>query len=192
MDRAPDFWQVFRRSLVPMFVLDDDAVYIDVNDAACGAVGLSREDFVGRRLGFGTDRARQADVARMWGQFLRAGHLVAPYQYRTGAGATVRMNIVCTAHVPEPGHHFSMYWKAPERTNGTLSPRENEIVVLLAAGLSGEQIARRLHLSPETVRTHIRNAMGRLSARTRAHLITKAMEAGIVSPQAVAEVVGAA
>ena len=41
---------------------------------------------------------------------------------------------------------------------------------LLADGMSGAQIAERLFLSPETVRTHVRNAMGRTGAKTRAHL----------------------
>jgi DNA-binding CsgD family transcriptional regulator len=59
-----------------------------------------------------------------------------------------------------------------------LSPRESEITRLLAAGLSGEEIARRLVLSPETVRTHIRNAMAQVGARTRAHLIALAMRDG--------------
>jgi response regulator RpfG family c-di-GMP phosphodiesterase len=57
-----------------------------------------------------------------------------------------------------------------------LTPREREIVALLAEGLSGEEIAARLFLSPETVRTHIRNARERVGAKTRAHLVTLAAE----------------
>jgi DNA-binding CsgD family transcriptional regulator len=53
----------------------------------------------------------------------------------------------------------------------SLTPREREITGLLAEGLDGREIAERLVLSPETVRTHIRNAMDRAGARTRAHLI---------------------
>jgi DNA-binding NarL/FixJ family response regulator len=61
----------------------------------------------------------------------------------------------------------------PERKR-SLTPREAEVVGLLAEGLTGEEIAERLFLSPATVRTHIRNAMDRLGARTRAHLVTLA------------------
>ena len=57
-----------------------------------------------------------------------------------------------------------------------LSPREREIVTLLAAGETGEQIARQLFLSPDTVATHIRNAMTRLGAKTRPHLVMLAAE----------------
>jgi len=57
-----------------------------------------------------------------------------------------------------------------------ISERESEILTLLAQGLSGEEIAQRLVLSPETIRTHIRNAMGKLEARTRTEAVVKALE----------------
>jgi len=59
-----------------------------------------------------------------------------------------------------------------------LSGREAEILALLARGLTGEEIAQRLVLSPETVRTHVRNAMGKLEARTRTEAVVKALELG--------------
>ena len=52
-----------------------------------------------------------------------------------------------------------------------LSPREQEILGLLSEGLTGQAIARRLFLSPETVRTHIRNATTKLGAKTRVHAV---------------------
>jgi DNA-binding NarL/FixJ family response regulator len=57
-----------------------------------------------------------------------------------------------------------------------LTPREREILALLAGGLDGEEIAERLVVSPLTVRTHIRNAMNRLAARTRPHAVAIALE----------------
>jgi DNA-binding NarL/FixJ family response regulator len=64
-----------------------------------------------------------------------------------------------------------------ERTS-TLSPREREIMGLLSRGLSGEEAAKRLFLSPETVRTHVRNAMSKLGAATRAHAVALALQRG--------------
>ena len=61
-----------------------------------------------------------------------------------------------------------------------LSSRESEILGLLAEGLTGEQIAKRLVLSPETVRTHVRNAMEKLGAPTRTAAVVKALELGEV------------
>ncbi|HXD65263.1 MAG TPA: response regulator transcription factor [Solirubrobacteraceae bacterium] len=52
-----------------------------------------------------------------------------------------------------------------------LSPRELEVLELLAEGLNGQMIAERLFLSPETVRTHVRNATSKLGARTRVQAV---------------------
>ena len=49
---------------------------------------------------------------------------------------------------------------------------------MLARGLTGEQIAERLVLSPETIRTHIRNAREKLGASTRVAAVTAALMAG--------------
>jgi DNA-binding NarL/FixJ family response regulator len=59
-----------------------------------------------------------------------------------------------------------------------LSPREREILDLLSKGLTGEDAAARLFLSPETVRTHVRNAMQKLEANTRTHAIALALQQG--------------
>jgi len=56
-----------------------------------------------------------------------------------------------------------------------LSPREREVLDLLAHGMTGAQAAKRLFLSPETVRTHVRNAMAKLEARTRVHAVALAL-----------------
>jgi DNA-binding NarL/FixJ family response regulator len=63
-----------------------------------------------------------------------------------------------------------------------LSPREREIMDLLAQGLTGEQVAERLVLSAETVKTHIRNAMTKLEASTRVHAVAIALREGYISP----------
>jgi len=59
--------------------------------------------------------------------------------------------------------------------SGPLSNREREVFALLAEGLSGAEIAERLVLSPETVRTHIRNAMNKLGASTRSQAVVMAL-----------------
>ncbi|HEX6021910.1 MAG TPA: LuxR C-terminal-related transcriptional regulator [Solirubrobacter sp.] len=61
-----------------------------------------------------------------------------------------------------------------------LTERECEIVRLVALGASGREIADELHISHETVRTHVRNAMTELHTRSRAHLVAKALAGGHV------------
>jgi DNA-binding NarL/FixJ family response regulator len=64
-----------------------------------------------------------------------------------------------------------------ERTPA-LSKREREVMDHLSQGLTGEQVAELLFLSAETVKTHVRNAMGKLDASTRVHAIALAMRDG--------------
>jgi DNA-binding NarL/FixJ family response regulator len=62
-----------------------------------------------------------------------------------------------------------------------LSAREREIMELLAAGLTSDEVASSLVLSAETVKTHVRNAMNKLQARNRVHAIAIALRAGEIS-----------
>ena len=63
-----------------------------------------------------------------------------------------------------------------------LTERERQLTALVAEGLSNEQIAERLVLSPTTVKTHVNRAMMKLNARDRAQLVVLAYEAGLVRP----------
>jgi DNA-binding NarL/FixJ family response regulator len=63
-----------------------------------------------------------------------------------------------------------------------LTDREREVMALVAAGLSNEDIAERLVVSPATAKTHVSRAMVKLAARDRAQLVVLAYETGLVTP----------
>jgi DNA-binding NarL/FixJ family response regulator len=63
-----------------------------------------------------------------------------------------------------------------------LTDRETEVVALVGAGLTNDEIAARLVLSPATAKTHVSRAMGKLGARDRAQLVVFAYENGLVRP----------
>jgi DNA-binding NarL/FixJ family response regulator len=63
----------------------------------------------------------------------------------------------------------------------TLTQREREVLRLLADGLSNEDIGRELHISAETVRTHVRKAMTKLEADTRTQAVATALRQSIIS-----------
>jgi len=65
---------------------------------------------------------------------------------------------------------------------GGLTEREREVLALVAYGLSNDEIAERLHLSPLTVKTHINRAMTKLGVRDRAQLVVIAYQSGLVRP----------
>ncbi|MFF9023774.1 response regulator [Streptomyces eurythermus] len=61
-----------------------------------------------------------------------------------------------------------------------LTPREREVMTLVATGLSNDEIAERLFVTPVTVKTHANRAMAKLGARDRAKLVVIAYETGLV------------
>ena len=63
-----------------------------------------------------------------------------------------------------------------------LTDREREVLALVAAGMSNDEIARRLVLSPATAKTHVNRAMVKLGARDRAQLVVIAYQTGLVRP----------
>jgi len=71
---------------------------------------------------------------------------------------------------------------APPRQLDALTDREREVMALVGAGLSNEEIATRLFVSPATAKTHVSRAMVKLGARDRAQLVVFAYEAGLVRP----------
>jgi DNA-binding CsgD family transcriptional regulator len=64
---------------------------------------------------------------------------------------------------------------------GVLSPREHQVVELLAGGKTGEEVAALLGISPATVRVHVRNATGKLGATTRTQAVAIAVARGEVA-----------
>jgi len=75
---------------------------------------------------------------------------------------------------------------APARARGPsldpLTEREREVVALVAEGLSNDEIAERLVISPATIRTHVGRAMGKMDARDRAQLVVLAFQSGLATP----------
>jgi DNA-binding NarL/FixJ family response regulator len=71
------------------------------------------------------------------------------------------------------------------RTTGELAiltDREREVMAKVAGGLTNDEIAQQLYLSPATVRTHVSRAMSKLGARDRTQLVVLAYETGLVQP----------
>lgn len=65
----------------------------------------------------------------------------------------------------------------------SLTPREREVVALVARGLNNDEIAEAMVLSPATAKTHVSRAMIKLGARDRAQLVVFAYQSGLVSPR---------
>ncbi|MGW2857639.1 response regulator transcription factor, partial [Streptomyces sp. NPDC001215] len=92
------------------------------------------------------------------------------------------------AHVRTPPAHliseFAARSKQPAAVASlsALTEREREVMALVGIGLSNDEIARRLVVSPLTAKTHVSRTMVKLGARDRAQLVVLAYESGLVRP----------
>lgn len=183
------FWSAFKGSRNAMVLLDEHRRHVEVNGAYLKLLGYPRDELVGRpvwdfvangpRL---TQREWQATIAR--GEFngeavlVRADESTVTVQYagHTEVVTGERRVLFVALSTSRWGRHSRR--DAHGATPHALSAREREIVRLVAAGETGPEIADQLHISHATVRTHVRNAMAKVGARSRAHLVAKALGEG--------------
>ena len=185
------FHAAFRDSRNAMVLADEDRQIVDVNGACLQLLGHRRSDVVGRP---------------MW-EFVAGGPALTPPEWaaalarqrfsgevemvcadgdvvRVQWGATTeeatgrRLVLVVALSVAGRGRGLR---PVPDSSvpRAALSEREREIVRLVALGGTGPEIADALQISHNTVRTHVRNSMKRTGARSRAHLVAKALGEGL-------------
>jgi DNA-binding NarL/FixJ family response regulator len=68
------------------------------------------------------------------------------------------------------------------RDRAELTPRELEVLRLLAEGVGTQDMAVRLHVSPNTIRNHVRSLLGKLGASTRLEAVTIARRMDLIAP----------
>lgn len=92
-------------------------------------------------------------------------------KFASGAAALTNADAPPTAHVPPP------------EAVGDLSEREVEVLLLLASGLSNQEIASELFVSNTTVKTHVSHILTKLGVRDRVQAVVEAYNSGIVVPR---------
>ncbi|MFC5959642.1 response regulator [Streptomyces sp. NPDC005774] len=106
-------------------------------------------------------------------ELLRAVRAVVAGDALLSPGVTRRLIAEFAARSKEP---------AAADTLSDLTEREREVMALVGIGLTNEEIARRLVVSPLTAKTHVSRTMVKLGARDRAQLVVLAYESGLVRP----------
>ena len=183
------FWSAFKDSRNAMVLLDEQRRHVDVNGAYLKLAGYTRDEVIGRPVWeYVAGGPLQTD--REWEQSLARGELSGEAGLVCADGTTVTVQFAGHTEVAT-GQRLVLFvalstsrWGRHSRrdpqtgTPEALSAREREIVRLVAAGQTGPEIADQLHISHATVRTHVRNAMAKVGARSRAHLVAKALGDG--------------
>jgi PAS domain S-box-containing protein len=176
------FWQAFRQSRNAMVLLDDDRRCVDVNGACLQLVGFRRGELIGRHIWEFFDHGPVMSMAE-WHEAMSRPQFTGIVDVVRADGGRVTVEfaghpelvtgkwlVLGVATRTSRRGRQSTDAAAPARI-GALSKREREVVRLLAHGASGPEIAEELHLAHNTVRTHVRNAMTKLGARSRAQLV---------------------
>ncbi|GAC1439639.1 MAG: hypothetical protein NVSMB51_17820 [Solirubrobacteraceae bacterium] len=168
-----------------MLIADDQRRYVQANGAACLLLRLPRHDVLERRIDDLTPPELHDRLPAMWSAFLREGTQSGTFELLMPDGPRMRIDYSATANV-EPGRHLSILLVPagaasprgpdPRAEAQQLTPRERQVLTLIAMGDSGPAIARALAIAPATVESHVRHCLEKLGARNRAHAIALGLQ----------------
>jgi PAS domain S-box-containing protein len=199
----------------PMLMVDDERRWVNANAAACGLLGIDREEVPWHRIDDFTAAEDRDRLDDQWEVFLAHGAIEGWYHLSLPTGRLLPVEFSATANVL-PGRHLAVVMPRPalavasdarsemrvergrmimvRREAGwirivardaeqlPLTRRECEVLGLVARGLRGTAIAQELVVSPETVKSHVQNAMTKLGAHTRAHAVAIALRTAQIDP----------
>jgi DNA-binding CsgD family transcriptional regulator len=175
-----------------MVLFDDHRLHVDVNGAYLRLVDRSRNELIGQPVelvladppagGLGTwwdtvshgELHGNAELMRKDGRTVRVDYAGHP-EVVTGR----RLVLFVALHVGHRRRRRSGNGR-PRRDGASLSDREREVVHLVALGHTAREIGDELHISHDTVRTHVRNAMSKLHARSSPQLVAIALGHGLI------------
>jgi PAS domain S-box-containing protein len=186
------FSTAFHGSRNAMVLADGRRIHVDFNGAYLKLLGQTADALRGRPL-FDVVVGGPAATDREWAAAIAGHRFDGTTELRRADGGVVAVQWAATSEIVT-GRRLVLFvalstarWGRAFRgdhvvspTSKSLTPREREVVQLVALGLNGPEIADELHIAHDTVRTHVRNAMAKCGARSRAHLVAKALGDGLV------------
>jgi PAS domain S-box-containing protein len=180
------FRLLFETGVTPVAILDERRRLVDINPAGLRLLCQTAAPAAGEPAeGAIAPPERQRSEAD-WRQLLRDGSLNGTRTLIRADGAEVEVMFAAVVE-SVAGGRLAIYTLTPagakpvegegglEISSASLTAREAQVVRLIARGLDTSEIATALHVSPNTVRSHVRNAMSKLSARTRAQLVAQVL-----------------
>jgi PAS domain S-box-containing protein len=185
------FRTAFKNSRNAMVLLDERRRHVDVNGAYLGLLGYTRGQLIGHPIyefvvGGPIATPEEWEATLSLGEFTGEAELVHSDGGKVGIQYAAHIEVLTGERLvlfvalstSRWGRHFRR--DVGQTPAESLSTREREVVRLIALGETGPEIAARLHISHDTVRTHARNAMLKIGARSRAHLVAKSLGDGLV------------
>ena len=187
-DDEGTLWEFLDSAPVALLAADDQRKILRVNERWSAMTGYDATQATKMRIDDLLAPESRPGIDMRWTDLLTTGLATARFvllrpdgarrAIRYGAFANVAPGIHVAACLAEPGQDTRMLRPQRARRAGQLTRREQESLRLVAMGMTTTAAAEQLGISPETVRTHVRNAMNKLGARTRAQAIAVAMRDG--------------
>jgi DNA-binding CsgD family transcriptional regulator len=181
-------WAFMDSAPVALLAADDDRHILRVNPRWSDLTGYEADASQAMRIDDLLAPESRPGIEMRWTDLLGTGLATARIvilrpdhvrvSMRYGGFANVLAGVHVAACLAEPGQDARALRPARARRAGQLTRREQESLRLVAMGMTTTAAADQLGISPETVRTHVRNAMNKLGARTRAQAIAVAMRDG--------------
>jgi PAS domain S-box-containing protein len=180
---APVFWTAFNRSANPMALVDLARRIVAANPASARVVGRSPERLVGETVAHLLDDPDEALDEDAWRARVLGDESFGSRRLRRPDGTTrivdfamrgTRVNGRLLVLVVCLNERAGRERRRPHDP-APLTAREREIIHRIALGDVTAEICAELHIAPDTVRNHVRNAMAKTGARTRAQLIAIAL-----------------
>ena len=178
-----DFRMAFDAAPDAMALLDDRGRIAHGNRLAADLLATPQGDLRGIGIEQLVPPEFRNEALEAWEEFRRVGHASGVGSLISADGSRRLVEYRATTNYVM-GRHL-VIWRSRdgggvlrEGEPSTLTPRQREVLSLLAFGLNGPETATRLFLSPATVRTHVQNAMHALGAKTRAQAVAEALIRG--------------
>jgi PAS domain S-box-containing protein len=190
-----DAGYLWASSLDALAVVDDERRYLRVNERAVRLLGAPIAKILGARIDDFTPQEHWPLMVRRWNELQRRGRLYGDREVLKSDGSRIVIEF-CALRGFHVGEHLIVAREtAPqralavvERRNGRISTnrprltkRETEVIALVAAGNSANDIGAELHLSPATIKTHLASVYHKLGVRDRAAAVATALRRGIIS-----------
>lgn len=190
---------IFHTSGIPMSIVDSEQRIVDVNQAAIDFFGYPRGELVGAVAGLTVADRNDDQIAQDFREMRQTNEYFGERVTALADGRHVRVQfaghgttidghwvalfVTLSAYAEPDGPELIGAEPPLERNDhhSRLTAREREVVRLVALGSGTRQIASDLGLSPETVRSHVRNAMSKTDSHTRAQLVAIALAEGVIA-----------
>lgn len=180
-----------------MLLADDERRWVTANAAARELLGIAPEEVPWRAMDDFTPPGELQRLEEQWADFLATGGAEGRYDLYVPEQGALPMEFSAVANVlpsrhlalflpteaAEPAEHVPPWRPVPVEpaARPELTKREREIMTLVASGLQTGAIAERLVVTPETVKSHVQNAMAKLGSHTRAHAVAVSLMTGQIA-----------